>query len=152
MFFNPDALGFRLPSEAEWEYAARCGDQAEDCRYVGSDKLREVAWYSKNSFQETKAVSLKLSNYLGPYDINGNVWERCYDWFNKNYYVDCITRGVTKNPICRQEGQYRVMRGGSWLNNKEGEQYISSFFRGSNHPNGRHNGVGFRLVLASLSV
>ncbi len=102
---------FRLPSEAEWEYAARGGKYSKDCIYAGSNKLKEVGWYNANSHGETKPVGLKLPNELGLYDMSGNVWEWCADVWHKNY-DDAPQDGSAW--LSGGEQARRVVRGGSW--------------------------------------
>ncbi len=118
----PSNFQFRLPTEAEWEYAAKGGHLAEQkdlihrqaaqvyTHYAGSDKLKEVAWFGTNSHRETKEVGQKRPNELGLYDMAGNVWEWVYDWHDENYYAT----STRKNPQGPSEGEKRVMRGGAW--------------------------------------
>ncbi|MEZ4967804.1 MAG: formylglycine-generating enzyme family protein [Saprospiraceae bacterium] len=104
---------FRLPSEAEWEYAARGGRHKSPYRYAGSDKLKEVGWFGSNSHGETKPVGLKAPNELGLYDMCGNVWEWCEDWYGgSDYYQECKRTGLTENPAGPKSGSLRVYRGG----------------------------------------
>ena len=108
---------FRLPSEAEWEYAARGGSESKEFPYAGSHKLKEVGWYNKNSHNQTSPVGLKQPNELGLYDMSGNVWEWCADHWHENY-EGAPTDGsawVTGGDAIR-----RVIRGGSW--------YLSDFY------------------------
>lgn len=101
---------FRLPTEAEWEYAARGGNVSEGYKYSGSNTFGDVAWYYDNSFDGTKAVKTKQPNELGIYDMSGNVWEWCADWFDSSYYAS----SPKNNPTGPSSGSNRVLRGGSW--------------------------------------
>ncbi len=100
---------FRLPTEAEWEYAARGGNRSQGYKYAGSNNSDEVAWYFDNGF-ETHSVATKASNELGLYDMSGNVWEWCQDW-DGSYSSDAQT-----NPTGPASGSHRMCRGGSWCN------------------------------------
>jgi formylglycine-generating enzyme required for sulfatase activity len=99
--------GWRLPTEAEWEYAARGGNQSIGYEYSGSNNLDDVGWY--DSYQHE--VGLKNPNELGIYDMSGNLWEWCSDWFG-DYSI-----GSQTNPVGANIGEYKVVRGGSWRNN-----------------------------------
>ena len=101
---------FRLPTEAQWEYAARGGNQSQGYLYSGSNSLGDVAWYSENSGYETHAVKTKSPNELGLYDMSGNVWEWCQDWLG-SYSSAAVT-----NPQGPASGTSRMIRGGSWGN------------------------------------
>lgn len=109
---------FRLPSEAEWEYAAR-GRRSDGYKYAGSDNIESVAWYTKNSYDKGKShpdygthtVGTKSPNELGLYDMSGNVWEWCSDWYDENYYKNS-PRNNPQGPSSTQS--FRVLRGGSW--------------------------------------
>ena len=135
---------YRLPTEAEWEYAARGGQLSKGYKYAGSNKLREVGWYRENSHFETKAVGLKYPNELGIYDMSGNVWEWCLDWYSREYYYECHRRGMVKNPRGPFEGSYRVVRGGAWFYQSQHCRCVS---RTSGSPQDSGGTVGFRLVL-----
>lgn len=134
---------FRLPREAEWEYAARGGLLSKGYAYGGSDKLSEVGWYRENSHRESKPVGLKVSNELGLYDMSGNVWEWCEDWYDDTYYQQCAEQGVVINPRGPQKGDKRVLRGGSWSYSPVNCRVS---FRGRHEPQIRDYFVGFRLV------
>ncbi|TAN42881.1 MAG: formylglycine-generating enzyme family protein [Nitrospirae bacterium] len=99
---------FRLPTEAEWEYAARSGGKNE--KYSGGGDIDSVAWYLSNSGNKTYPVGMKLPNGLGIYDMTGNVLEWCQDWYGENYYSESLRN----NPTGPGTGQSRVLRGGSW--------------------------------------
>ena len=139
---------FRLPTEAEWEYAARGGKYSQGYRYCGSDKLKQVGWYNDNSGGETKEVGLLLPNELGLYDMSGNVWEWCKDWYSREYYQECYDKGTVKNPKGPDTGVNRVMRGGSGFN---GAVYCRSAYRDYWGPVNRGDFVGLRLVLSPQS-
>jgi formylglycine-generating enzyme required for sulfatase activity len=128
---------FRLPSEAEWEYAARSGGKAE--KYSGGSDLDSVAWYSSNSGYSTHPVRTKKGNGLGIYDMSGNVWEWCEDV----YIADIYSRSDKKNPIYNSGGPRRVGRGGSWGN---GPDYVRCAYRDGSDPAFRYFSLGFRLL------
>ena len=146
---------FRLPTEAEWEYAAR-GGKSGGTKYAGSDNLDDVAWYWKNSGDKylngtwdwnkiqtnncrSHDVSTKRANSLGIYDMSGNVYEWCQDWYG-NYSSSSQT-----NPQGPSTGSVRVYRGGSWGRNEANYCRVST--RVSNVPDYRHDSIGFRLAL-----
>ena len=104
------ANGYRLPTEAEWEFAAIGGLKSKGYRYAGSDILDEVAWYSKNAGKTTHPRAQKLANELGLYDMCGNVFEWCWDWFDK---FDC---DYMDNPRGPAKGKLKVSRGNNWVN------------------------------------
>ena len=130
---------YRLPTEAEWEYVARGGNKSKGYNYSGSNSLDELAWYNGNSGSKTHSVGDKESNELGIYDISGNVWEWCSDWYGADYYG----KSPKENPQGPENGEYRVVRGGSWGNSDNSCRVAG---RNSVNPNSRVNDLGFRLV------
>ena len=142
-----NANGYRLPTEAEWEYAARAGDNTVDSiTYSGTtdeNKLNEYAWYSSNSNIETHKVGTKLPNAYGLYDMSGNVWEWCWNWFTDSY--DTEKEGGS-DPTGASAGSSRVARGGCWLNLSD-DCAVSC--RNDFSPNSRILSLGFRVVRAS---
>jgi formylglycine-generating enzyme required for sulfatase activity len=103
-------LRMRLPTEAEWEYACRAGSSGEYCFGDKSDELGEYAWYGANSGYKTHPVGEKRPNKWRLYDMHGNAWEWCADWYDANYYV----KSTANNPQGPNSGQSRVLRGGGW--------------------------------------
>ena len=131
---------YRLPTEAEWEYAARGGvNSTYSYIYSGGNTLNDVAWNSNNSNSQTQTVGNKQANALGLYDMSGNVWEWCSDWYG-NYSNSAVT-----NPQGPSSGTYRVYRGGSWY--YDGKYYRVSY-RDGNYPNMPYNG-GLRLAITN---
>lgn len=131
--------GYRLPTEAEWEYAARGGSSSKGFTFSGSNEINEVAVYFENSGKSTKPVGGKKSNELGISDMSGNVWEWCWDWF-----VDDNYKGQsTDNPSGPFSGTKRVTRGGCWGRN---EEYSQNTYRYSLTPSDKGSGNGFRIV------
>ena len=131
---------YRLPTEAEWEYAARGGGKSRGYRYSGSDNIGSVAWHWDNSNSTTHPVGSKSPNELGIYDMSGNVYEWCQDWYSNNYYSSSSQR----NPQGPSSGSYRVYRGGGW-GSFAGYCRVSG--RDFNSPVSRYYNLGFRLVL-----
>ena len=131
---------YRLPTEAEWEYAARGGNNSRGYKYSGSNNIGSVAWYYENSGITTHPVGSKSPNELGIYDMSGNVWEWCQDRWASNYYSSSPQR----NPKGPASGSDRVIRGGSWYD-YAGSCRVSG--RDGNSPVGRGYDLGFRLVL-----
>jgi len=132
------STGYRLPTEAQWEYAAKGGNGSPgNYTYSGSDTAGDVAWYYDNSGSKTHEVGKKAPNDLGLYDMSGNVWEWCWDWYGT--YVS----GAQTNPEGADSGSDRVLRGGSWYLSAE---LTRSAYRRGDVPYGRGDVNGFRLV------
>ena len=137
---------FRLPTEAEWEYAARGGSKSQHHKYSGGDNINDVAWYDKNAWNKgsthpdygTHVVKTKQANELGLYDMSGNVWEWCQDWFGG------YSRDKQTNPQGSQNGSYRVRRGGSWYHDSNVSR---TSFRFNGSPSARLSYLGLRLAL-----
>ena len=129
---------FRLPTEAEWEFAARGGKKATNAKYSGSSSIANVAWYTGNSDGQTHPVGKMRPNELGIYDMSGNVWEWCQDWCG-NYSSASQT-----DPQGPYSGSYRALRGGGW-NSRERNCRVSTRLKCD--PEFRNDNMGFRLVL-----
>lgn len=128
---------FRLPTEAEWEYAARGGNKSAEYTYSGSNTIEDVAWYSVNSGFKTHTVKTKLPNELGIYDMSGNVWEWCCDWYG-NY-----SSAAASDPTGASSGSNRVNRGGGWNSSASA---CRCTYRNSNTPSNTSYLIGLRLV------
>ena len=139
---------FRLPTEAEWEYAARGGNKSQGYKYAGSYVLDKVGWYWGNIPSQmegtqgygTQTVATKSPNELGIYDMSGNVWEWCHDWYSDDYYSE----SPSLNPQGAESGNARSLRGGSW--HKPAKECRVSC-RGDWRPTEGNNTCGFRLAL-----
>ena len=128
---------FRLPTEAEWEFAARGGNKSQGYTYSGSNTIDNVAWYSGNSSSKTHVVKTKSPNELGIYDMSGNVWEWCQDWYG-SYSSAAVT-----DPQGASSGSNRVSRGGGWNSNAT---YCRCTYRYYNTPTNTYSSLGLRLV------
>jgi formylglycine-generating enzyme required for sulfatase activity len=126
---------YRLPTEAEWEYAARSGGKSE--KYSGSSDVNAVAWYTTNSSGTTHPAGQKQANGLGLYDMSGNAWEWVNDWYGS------YSSTVQTNPTGPTSGSYRVTRGGGWNHDAT---YARASYRNNNTPDLRAKTVGFRLA------
>jgi formylglycine-generating enzyme required for sulfatase activity len=136
----PEGYKFALPSEAQWEYAARGGKKSKGYLYSGSDKIGNIAWYEELSNEQTHEVGTKKKNELGIYDMSGNLWEWCVDWFDGEYY----NYSPSTDPTGPSYGYFRALRGGSWRSIAQGCR-TSCRYRSS--PNERASNCGLRLAL-----
>jgi formylglycine-generating enzyme required for sulfatase activity len=128
-----------LPTEAEWEFAARGGTRSQGYKYAGSNSLASVAWYDGNSGYKTHSVGQKQPNELGLYDMSGNVWEWCNDWHGD------YDNSPSTNPKGPSSGAYRVLRGGSFRGSATGCRVACRLYSG---PSFRFNNYGFRVALS----
>jgi formylglycine-generating enzyme required for sulfatase activity len=131
---------YRLPTEAEWEYAARGGSQSWGFKYSGSNSISDVAWYRKNSGSKTHPVGMKRANELGIYDMSGNVYELVNDWYGD------YSSGSQTNPVGPSSGSRRVFRGGSWIIDA---RHARVSFRFIDLLGYRFDSLGFRLASSS---
>ena len=134
---------FCLPTEAQWEFAARGGNLSKGYKYAGSDNPNEVAWFKDNSNSQTHPIKQKKPNELGLYDMSGNVWEWCNDWFDEDYYQS----SPHHNPQGPTSGGSRVLRGGVWADVAEGSRVS---FRSDLNPDFSVSFIGMRLSLSVL--
>jgi len=136
--WDRSAGGYRLPTEAEWEYAARAG---EDTLYAGSNSVDEVAWYKGNSGRTTHPVGQKAANRWKIHDMSGNVWEWCWDRYGD------YNSGENTDPIGAPRGEYRVFRGGSWF---DSPRFARLAYRNGRSPGLRHSNLGLRLARSAV--
>jgi len=134
--------GYRLPTEAEWEYSARGGKKSQKKIYSGSNEIDIVSWYFSSIGDTVHNVMTKTPNELGLYDMSGNVWEWCWDWFGK--YSDKLQ----KNPVGAISGTHRIIRGGAW---DEEENCCSVSYREGADPSFKSDNIGFRIVRTTVS-
>ena len=130
---------FRLPTEAEWEYAARGGNRSNHTQFSGGSMIEDVAWYDGNSGSKTHSVKTKKPNELGLYDMSGNVWEWCQDWYG------LYSSSAQTNPTGPNSGARRVSRGGGWFNYARN---CRSSYRDNHAPDYGDDYLGLRLVLS----
>ena len=135
------ADGYRLPTEAEWEYAARGAVKSNPMMYAGSDNIENVAWYGENSEVRTHDVGCKKPNALGLYDMCGNVAEWCWD------FMDALSVVPQTNPHGPQIGTMHIKRGGSWLDDP---QQCTVFYRSGSAPAGKSSNLGFRVCQSMI--
>jgi len=133
-------MGGRLPTAAEWEYAAKGGKKGRDYKYSGGNDINQVAWYQDNARGNCHPVGEKKPNELGLYDMSGNAWEWCYDWYGFDYYG----KSPVSNPAGPKTGDARVIRGGAW-NMDPWNCRVSN--RSSKPPKITYNYYGFRLLI-----
>lgn len=136
---NFKANGYRLPTEAEWEFACKGGKLTKELKFSGNDDPNKIAWHKLNSAGAPHTVGTKIPNELGIYDLNGNVWEWCWDWYGEEYY----RLNINDNPTGPERGDRRVVRGGSWDSVIE---YLRPTNRISTPPASTHEFYGFRVV------
>ena len=131
-------VGYRLPTEAEWEFAAKGGVLSKEYMYSGSDDINQVAWISKNSEGQTHEVGTRVANELGIYDMSGNVWEWCNDWYSFSYY----SSSPIQNPVGPDSGSSRIIRGACY---SSGIYEYPVSYRDSYYISNSFSGLGFRI-------
>lgn len=138
-------MAFRLPTEAEWEFAARGGNKSQGNKYAGSSDIDFVAWYKHNSNDMTHPVATKAPNELGIYDMSGNVSEWCYDWYGK------YNSGEQINPTGPSTGQWRVCRGGDWNSDSSHQRVSCRHYNYASH-SWEHDGLRLALDDSTPSI
>lgn len=134
------ANGYRLPTDAEWVYAAKGGNKSKNFKYSGGNDLESVAWYAKNSEKEPHSFGTKLPNELGIFDMSGNAWEWCWDYYSPIHYK--IDSKV--DPSGPERGEKRCVRGGSWDSSKL--EYLDPTYQLNWNPNSTNEFFGLRIV------
>lgn len=139
-----DADGYRLPTEAEWEYAARGGPYWRNHQYefAGSTNKNEIAWWDLTSHNITQPCGLRPPNPLGLFDMSGNVREWCWDWYGSGYYQINLNQKTTKQPMGPKSGSSRMARGGSWLYD---DVLLRVAYRDNDYPYDCDDNLGLRL-------
>jgi formylglycine-generating enzyme required for sulfatase activity len=132
---------FRLPTEAEWEYASKGGAKSKNFKFSGGNILGEVAWFTDNSEGRSHTIGKKMANELDIYDMTGNIAEWCYDWYGDTYFKT----SPEENPMGPERGSNRALRGGSWAST---ENRLRASYRNSDFPYASSLGFGFRLAIS----
>ena len=137
--WNTGANGYRLPTEMEWEYIAKTGQDSAAHLYSGGNSINTVAWYLDNAGERTHRVGTRQDNALGVYDLSGNVNEWCWNWFDELYYQ----QQPEDHPNGPENGEYKTVRGGAWRNSSK---YCRVTSREGYLPAYQVNHIGFRLA------
>lgn len=141
---NWTANGYRMPTEAEWEFAARGGaTHSDNYRYSGGQNVEDVAWFGDNAAAGCQSVGTRMPNQLGVYDMSGNQYELCWDWYADNYYTTCNDLGTVANPTGPGSAEMRVVRGGAWGGAAENCRVAGRF---RDYAVSRFSHTGVRLV------